>query len=100
MPDMGKIAGTVTTRIANFQNDEYTLSMTTDTLREAVRTGRPFKITMADGRTVEIPHPEFAMISGSGRIFYVAKPDSDLFEAFDVFLITGVEQEGQLPSRK
>jgi len=74
--------------------------MTTDTLREAVRTGRPFKITMAGGRTVEIPHPEFAMISGSGRIFYVAKPDSDLFEAFDVFLITGVEQEGQLPSRK
>jgi hypothetical protein len=55
---------------------------------------------MADGRTVEIPHPEFAMISGSGRIFYVAKPDSDLFEAFDVFLVTGVEQEGQLPSRK
>jgi hypothetical protein len=55
---------------------------------------------MADGRTVEIPHPEFAMISGSGRIFYVAEPDSDLFEAFDVFLITGVEQEGQLPSHK
>jgi hypothetical protein len=81
-------------------DQEYTLTMTTDTLREAVRTGRPFKITMADGHTVEIPHPEFAMISGSGRIFYVAKPDSDLFEAFDVFLITGVEQEGQLPSRK
>jgi hypothetical protein len=74
--------------------------MTTETLREAVRTGRPFKITTADGRTVEIPHAEFAMISGSGRIFYVAKPDSDLFEAFDVVLITGVEQEGQLPSRK
>jgi hypothetical protein len=74
--------------------------MTTDALREAIRTGRPFKITMADGRTLEVPHSEFAMISGSGRIFYVAKPDSDLFEAFDVFLITGVEQEGQLPSRK
>ncbi len=76
------------------------MNMTTDTLREAVRTGRPFKITTADGRTVEIPHPEFAMISGSGRIFYVAKPDSDLFEAFDVLLITGVEQEGKLPTHK
>jgi hypothetical protein len=86
--------------IAKLPASEYTLSMTVDALREAIRTGRPFKITMADGRTLEVPHPEFAMISGSGRIFYVAKPDSDLFEAFDVFLITGVEQEGQLPSRK
>ena len=74
--------------------------MTIETLREAVRTGRPFKITMAHGRTIEIPHPEFAMISGSGRIFYVARPNSDLFEAFDVLLITGVEQEGQLPSHR
>ncbi len=74
--------------------------MTTDALREAIRTGGPFKITMADGRTLEVSHPEFAMISGPGRIFYIAKPDSDLFEAFDVVLITGVEQEGELPSRK
>ena len=52
--------------------------MTTDALREAIRTGSPFKITMADGRTFEVPHPEFAMIPGSGRIFYIAKPESDL----------------------
>ena len=38
------------------------------------------------GRTLEAPHPEFAMIS--------------IFEAFDVVLITGVEKEGELPSRK
>ncbi|PYJ16866.1 MAG: hypothetical protein DME96_08165 [Verrucomicrobia bacterium] len=62
--------------------------MTTDALREAIRTGNPFKITMADGRTFEVPHPEFAMISGSGRIFYIAKPDNDLFETFDLVLIT------------
>jgi len=74
--------------------------MTTDALREAIRTGRPFKITMADGRILEVPHPEFAMISGSGRIFYIAKPDNDLFETFDLVLITGVEKEGELPSRK
>ena len=34
------------------------------------------------------------MISGSGRIFYVAKPNSDRFEVFDVVLITGVQKEG------
>jgi hypothetical protein len=71
--------------------------MTSDALREAVRSGRAFKITLADGRTIEVPHSEFAMLSGSGRIFYVAKPNSDLCEIFDVFLITGVEQEGKLP---
>ena len=32
--------------------------MTTDALREAIRTGRPFKITMADGRTLEVPRAQ------------------------------------------
>jgi hypothetical protein len=73
--------------------------MTADALREAIRSGRPFKVTMADGRTLQVPHSEFAMISGSGRIFYVATPNSDLFEALDVLLITGLEQEGKLPTR-
>ncbi len=73
--------------------------MTSDALREAIRNGRPFKITLADGRTLEVPHGEFAMISGSGRLFYVAKPNSDLCEVLDVMLITGVEQEGKLPTR-
>ena len=74
-------------------------SMTADALREAIRSGRPFKVTMADGGTVAIPHSEFAMLSGSGRIFYVAAPNSDLFEALDVLLITSVEQEGELLAR-
>ena len=74
--------------------------MAIDALREAIRTGRPFKITMADGLTLEVPHSEFAMIFGSGRIFYVAKPNSDLFEAFDGPLSPVWEQEGQLPGRK
>jgi hypothetical protein len=72
--------------------------MTTDALREAIRSGRPFKVTVADGRTLEVPHGEFAMISGSGRLFYIAKPNSDLCEVLDVVLITGLEQEGKLPT--
>jgi hypothetical protein len=67
--------------------------MATDALREAIRTGRPFKSTMADGHVRGLAL-RVAMISGSGRIFYVAKPNSDLFRGFDVFLITGVEQGG------
>ena len=47
--------------------------MTVDALREAIRTGWPFKITMADGRTLDVAHPDFAMISGSGRIFLHCK---------------------------
>ena len=54
---------------------------------------------MADGRTLEVPHGEFAMLSGTGQLFYVAKPNSNLCEVIDVALITGVEQEGKLPTR-
>ena len=75
----------------------YTAFMTTEALREAIRTRRPFSITMADGRTLEVPHAEFIAISPSGRILYIAK-DNDQLEALDVLLITGVQQERKLPS--
>ena len=79
--------------------DIQSRQMTADALREAIRNGRPFKVTMADGRTLEVPHGEFAMLSGTGQLFYVAKPNSNLCEVIDVALITGVEQEGKLPTR-
>jgi hypothetical protein len=71
--------------------------MTTEALREAIRTRRPFKITMADGRTLDVPHAEFVSISPSGRILYIAE-ENDRLEALDVFLITGVQQERKLPN--
>jgi hypothetical protein len=72
--------------------------MTVQLVREALRSRNPFKITMAGGQSVDLPHPEFAMISGTGRILYVAAPKSDAIKAFDVLLITSLEQKGKLPA--
>jgi hypothetical protein len=71
--------------------------MTSEALRDAIRTRRSFSITMADGRMLEVPHAEFISISPSGRILYIAK-ENDQLEALDVLLITGVQQERKLPS--
>jgi hypothetical protein len=70
--------------------------MTTETVREALRSRRPFKLTMADGRRLEVPHPEFAMLSRTGRILHIAV-ENERVEALDVLLITGLEQESALP---
>ena len=70
--------------------------MTTEALIEALRTRRPFKVTTADGRTFEIPHPEFAALSRSGRLLYVML-ENDRTEVLDARLITGLQQESPLP---
>lgn len=70
--------------------------MTTEALIEALRTRRPFKVTTAGGRTFEIPHPEFAALSRSGRLLYVML-ENDRTEVVDARLITGLQQESPLP---
>ncbi|HMC28359.1 MAG TPA: hypothetical protein VKM56_11265 [Verrucomicrobiae bacterium] len=71
--------------------------MTIEAVREAIRNRRPFKVTMADGRTLEVPHAEFAALSRSGRLLYVML-EGDRTEALDVLLITGLEQQSPLPA--
>ena len=71
--------------------------MTTEALVEALRTRRPFKVATADGRTFEVPHPEFAALTRSGRLLYVML-ENDRTEALDVLLITGLEQQSSLPT--
>ena len=50
----------------------------------------PFRIHMANGKSVDVPHPEFMLLSRSGRKLIVDKPD-DSFEFIDVSLVTSVE---------
>jgi hypothetical protein len=69
--------------------------MTTDAILESLRNRRPFKITLADGRSLDVPHPEFVMLSPSGRILYLAKENYRV-ETLDVLLITGLEQQRPL----
>jgi hypothetical protein len=66
--------------------------MTIEQLR-AMHTARPFRafrIHMADGRDVEVQHPEFLAHTPSGRTIMVAKGD-ETFEIVDLLLVTSLE---------
>ena len=51
---------------------------------------RPFRVRLADGRSYEVKHPDYAFLSPSGRLLHVYLNEDD-FEMLDVFLILGVE---------
>lgn len=72
--------------------------MTTDELRRRLKAEpfRPFRIHMGGGRSLEIPHPEMALISPGGRIVAIyAEPDA--LEVVDVFMIQSIQI---LPTRR
>ncbi len=73
--------------------------MTTDQLKSFIsaRPFRPFRIHMADGRTVDVNHPEWIAYAG-GRIALVAKPD-DSFEVVDLLLVPSLEARADGASR-
>jgi hypothetical protein len=51
---------------------------------------QPFRINMADGRSVEVQHPDFISRSPSGRTIVVHKRD-DTFEIIDLLLVASIE---------
>jgi hypothetical protein len=51
---------------------------------------QPFRIRLADGRQMQVPHREFASMSSSGRTAVVAQPN-DTFEIIDLLLVIGLE---------
>jgi hypothetical protein len=67
--------------------------MTTDQLRDmlATRPFTPFIMHLADGRNVEVNHPEAIAYAG-GRIAVVVKPD-DRFEVVDLLLVPSIESK-------
>ena len=61
------------------------------TLRDAVPF-RPFRIHLADGRTLHVPHRDYLSMSPSGRIVIVYRPD-DTFSFVDLCLVTEIAVE-------
>jgi hypothetical protein len=57
---------------------------------------RPFTIHLADGRNLEVPHPDFLSYSPSGRTIVVHHAD-DTFSILDVLLVTELEQHPLVP---
>jgi hypothetical protein len=52
---------------------------------------RPFTLRLTDGRTCEVPAPDFASLSPSGRTLVVYTLDGDGVRLLNVALITEIE---------
>jgi len=66
--------------------------MTTEQFKATLRQQpfRPFTIRMADGRTLNVAHPDFVAQSPSGRTVVVFQPD-DSYSVLDLLLMTELE---------
>ena len=65
--------------------------MTTDELKKAhqARPFEPFAVHLADGRKIEVPHPEFLAMRPGARTFSVALPDGT-HAVVDLMLVTSI----------
>ncbi len=56
---------------------------------------QPFVIHLADGRSVSVKHPDFAMVTGGGRTAHISQPGDERFTVIDLLLVTQLEVNGQ-----
>ena len=70
--------------------------MSPDQLRASLRAVPfvPFRIHLADQRTFDVPHPEFAALGTSGRTAYAFAAGSDVAELIDTALIVSLSPLG------
>ncbi len=72
--------------------------MNVEQIRTAIRSQpfRPFRLRTADGREHAVGHPDFLMISPSGRSVVLADTE-DSFEIIDLLLVASLhfERNGQ-----
>jgi hypothetical protein len=71
--------------------------MTAQAIRDALHSNRPFNVRTSDGKTVHVPHQDFAALSLNGRLFVVMTPDT-FQERLDVLQITAIEMPAENPA--
>jgi hypothetical protein len=59
---------------------------------------RPFSVHMADGRSFDVPHPDFLSISPSGRSVIVYQRNEE-FSILDPRLVTEIRMNPANPSQ-
>lgn len=66
--------------------------MTSERVKECLRAEpfRPLRLDLGGGRSVEVRHPEFCVLSPSGRAAVVFGPD-DAMEIIDVLMVQSIE---------
>ena len=70
--------------------------MTAEAIRTELQAHRSFRLRTSDGKVVDVPHPDFATLSPSGRTLIVFNKD-DSYEVLDVLLISAIEAPGTKP---
>ena len=76
--------------------------MTIEQLRQMhqARPFTPFRVHVADGRHLDVGHPEFLAHIPTGRTIMIARPDES-FEVIDLLLVTSLEPiDGKPRSRR
>jgi hypothetical protein len=68
------------------------IAMTIEQLRRMhqARPFQPFRVRMADGRSLDVEHPEFLAHTPSGRTVMIARPDESL-EVIDRLLVASLQ---------
>ena len=75
------------------------MTVTAEELREIQHASpfRPYTIRMADGRSFQVPHPDFVWIAPRGRTLVVAQPRpgedlaDDPMSILDMMLVTEIQ---------
>lgn len=70
--------------------------MTAEAIRKQLQLGRPFRLRTADGKTVFVPQPDFALLSPGGKTLIVFHK-GESYEVLSVQLIAAIEVVGQKP---
>lgn len=73
--------------------------MTGEQLKATIRQQpfRPFTIRMVDGRTFAVSHPDFVMVSPTGRTAILFEPD-DSYRVVDLMLMNELDVSAPKPA--
>ncbi len=73
------------------------MGVTFDTIRSIIRAVpfRPIRIFLADQRTIDVRHPEFAAVAPTGRELTVYTPDGRM-ERLNLLLIVSIAEIDEL----
>ena len=63
--------------------------MTVESIRKALHKGKPFAVKTASGEVYEVPHPDFAALSKTGRLITIWLDDAEQI-TLDVALLLGI----------
>lgn len=66
--------------------------MTANAVREAIDSGKPFRLRSGDGAAIDVPTRDHAFLNPSGRLVVVFT-DNDGARLLDVALITAVDYD-------